>query len=295
MKRLFLILMLPVLVLSVRAQELQANVLVNYQNLPTQNKENLSGFQAELERYLNNTQFTGGQWKFAKINCTFNISITSAADLSSYSAQVIVVSQRYIDKSKPKAYTPLLRVLDNNWSFSYERNQPLYYNTAVFNSISSLLDYYAFMILGMENDSWDKFSGSPFFAKAYDIVNLGASSKYSKGWESTSGNFNRKDFVDNITNEKYRPIREAFNDYHYGIDFIGRDRAKGQKFIIEAIKKIESIKSKLDVRSVYVRVFFEAKYPEIIESLKDLKDKDLLKTLKGIDPQHSAKYEEDMK
>jgi hypothetical protein len=285
---------------AARAQELNAVVEVNYQNLPIINKESLGRFAQDVQTYLNNTKFTGQDWKFERINCQFNISITSASDEVTYSAQVVVVSQRKLFRSKD--VTPMLRVFDNNWNFIYEKNQSLLPNPNIFSPLTSFLDYYAFIIIGMENDSWDKLGGTAFYSRANDIVNLAASSAFAKGWESTTSGFNRRDLVENALNEKYRIFREGIADYHYALDKMAQtyavDSVRTRKIneatalIVRFIKSLETIKSKIDVRSIFIRTFFDAKYLEIIERLKNLSDKSVFITLKSIDPPHAAKYDE---
>ncbi|NUN07602.1 MAG: DUF4835 family protein [Ignavibacteriaceae bacterium] len=275
---------------SMPAQELQAVVTVNYQNLPVINKESLVNFAREIETYLNTTRFTGTEWKYDRIKCNFNISITTATDETNYSAQTVLVSQRQIYKSQ--SISPMLRVFDNNWVFTYEKNQPLYFNPLVFNSITSFLDYYAYMIIGMEQDSWEKLSGSEYFRKAFDVVNISSGTRYGKGWESTSGNYNRKDLVENLLSEKYRTVREALSDYHYGIDQAQRNRAAGQKKIAGFITTIKSLESKLDVRSVLIKTIFDSKHGEIVDYLRDYPDKEIFRVLKSIDPPHASRYDE---
>lgn len=278
---------------SLAAQELQATVSVNYQNLPVINKESLVNFAREIETYLNSTRFTGSEWKYDRIKCNFNISIITASDEVSYSAQAVIVSQRQIYKSQN--ISPMLRVFDNNWVFNYEKNQPLYFDPLMFNSIASFLDYYAYIIIGMEQDSWDKLGGTEYFRKAFDIVNISSGTRFSKGWESTSGNYNRKDLVENLLNEKYRTVREAFSDYHYGIDQAQKNRAAGQKKIAGFITTIKSLESKLDVRSVLIKTIFDSKHGEIIDYLRDYPDREVFRVLKSIDPPHASKYDEVLK
>lgn len=271
-------------------QELLADVMIDFQNLPVINKESLRDFEATIEDYLNNTRFTGGDWNYEKIKCSFNISIVSAGDEVSYSAQAVITSQRKLYKSTQASL--MLKIFDTNWDFIYERGQSLYFDPLNFNSIASFFDYYAFVIIGMENDSWEKLSGTDFFRKAFDIVNLGVRSKNSKGWEALSGNFNRKDLVENMLNEKYRPLREAVADYHYALDVSVKNKNAAMQQIVQVVKNLEKIKGQMDIRSVYLRTFFEAKYGEIIEMLRGVEDKSIFKVLKALDPQHAGKYDE---
>lgn len=272
------------------AQELDATVTVNYEKLPVINKESLVGFQNVISDYLNSTRFTGSNWDNPKIKCTFNIFFLSAGDEINYNAQVFIGSQREVYKSDK--FSPVVTILDNNWAFTYEKNQSLYYNPSVFESIVSFLDYYAYIIIGMDADSWEVLGGTPYFTKAFEIALLGSNSRYSKGWERAGSSFSRRDLADDILSEKYRKLREGIADYYYGIDFYQVNKKGGQDKIAGFIKSIESIKSKIDIKSVFVKTFFDAKYAEIVDYMKDYEDKNIFKILKSIDPPHASKYDE---
>lgn len=287
----FILGLLLLLTMSIKAQELQATVTVQYENLPVINKESLVNFAQMVQDYLNGNRFTGSVWNNPKIKCTFTIFFLSASDETTYSTQVFVGSQRPVYNSTKNS--SMLTILDNNWNFSYEKNQALYFNPMANNSIASFLDYYAYLIIGTDNDSWEQMSGTPMFSKALDIVHLALSSKFSKGWDKSSGTYNRRDLIEDILNERYRPFREAISVYHYGLDQYENDsKSKGQQKMVTLIKVLQSLKAKIDLRSIFIKVFFDAKYQEIIEDLKDYPDKTIFKELKEIDPPHAGKYDE---
>ncbi|MBI2418979.1 MAG: DUF4835 family protein [Ignavibacteriales bacterium] len=274
---------------GLKAQELDATVSVDYQNLPVVNKESLEKFAGDVQNYLNSTRFTGTDWKYAKIKCNFNIQITSAESEINYSGQSLVLSQRKVYKSGD--ISPMLRVFDNTWSFVYEKNQSFYFNASVFNPLLSFFDYYAYLIIGLESDSWEKLSGTPFYYKANDIVNIARNSSQSKGWDPGSGNFNRRDLVENLLAEKYRVVREGISDYHYAIDLLAQRPGNpqkreiyvktGQEKIVNFIKSLDAIRTKFDVNAVF-----------IIEKLRTYPDKTVFKTLRQVDPSHTAKYDD---
>lgn len=284
--------LLVILLLSTQlfSQELQATVTVNFEQLPSINKENLQNFQQAIEDYLNLTRFSGEPWPNDKIRCTFNIFFLSATDERSYTANVFIGSQRPIYKSDQNSQ--IISILDNAWNFQYEKNQALYFNPTLFNSLESFLDYYAFLIIGMDNDSWEKMSGSQMFSKAMFIVNSVGGSKFSKGWEKGSGSFNRRDLMEDILNEKYRPFRESIAEYHYGLDLLRSNKKAGQEKMASLINNLDAIKSKIDVRSIFVKTFFDAKHGEIINNLADFEDVTIFRKLKTIDPPHISKYDE---
>jgi hypothetical protein len=274
------------------SQELNCNVTVNTESLPVESRDLLSDFGNEIETYMNQTRFTDENWEYPKINCAFTIFVTSASDETHYQAQIVVTSQRQIYKSNDKSL--MLSINDNAWNFEYIKGQPLYSRQTVFQPVTSLLNYYAYIILGFDADSWDDLGGTPYFTKASDIVNLGANSAFKTGWERSSSSYSRAGLVNDLLNEKYRSFREAIYGYYYGIDIYAQNKAEGQKEIVKMINTLVNIKNKVDLTGVFVKVFFDAKYGEFINRLKDYPDKSIFEKLKKIDPSHLAKYDQAM-
>ncbi len=283
----FLFLTFPILIYS---QELNCSVNVNYESVPSANKDYLTGFQSLVQDYMNSTKFTDLNWEGGKITCSLNIYITGASSDVAYTAQIVVTSQRPIYKSSDNS--PILQINDGQWTFNYQKGQPLNFNPNNFDPLTSLLDYYAYVIIGMDMDTWQAMGGTPYFSKAFDIVNMGATSSNSQGWTSNSGTYNRKGLVNNILNDKYRPFREAIYDYYYGIDIFSQNKKVGQEKIVKLINTLNSMRNKLDINSVFVRVFFDAKSGEICNRLKDYPDKNIFNLLKRIDPPHIGKYDQ---
>ncbi|QQS37640.1 MAG: DUF4835 family protein [Ignavibacteriales bacterium] len=276
------------------SQELNCKVLINFESLPTANKELLVNFGNQLEDYINKTRFTTDAWEGDKIECTFNIFITSASSDVSYSAQIVVVSQRPVYNSTKNS--AMLIINDNSWSFTYEKNQQIYPDQASFDPLRSLLDFYAYIIIGYDLDSYGKLGGSQLFSKAFDIVNLAATNRSATGWEKSSSSYSRWGLVEDMMNEKYRPFREAFFEYHYnGIDLFTQNKKAAQDKIVHLINVLESMRNKVDLNSVLIRTFFDAKNGEIIDYLKDYPDQNIFKVLKKIDPPHMSKYDEAIK
>ncbi len=269
-------------------QELDATVKINTEKLSIKYREFLVDFAPMIQTYLNTTKFSGNPWEYEKIKCSFNIFFTSAAEESNYTAQVVVTSMRRVYQSDK--FSPMLLVNDPTWTFAYEKNQGVFYDPNFFNGLTSFLDYYAYLIIGLENDSWEKGAGTPFFQKAFDVVNL-AGGKRATGWES-GPSYNKTDLIQNIMDDKYRAFRDATSEYHRGIDIFAKNKAKGQELIVKMIKVLDGMRSKIDIRSVYLKVFFDAKGGEIIEYLKDYPEKSIFKILKAVDPPRLAKYDE---
>ena len=279
---------------SINAQELDAVVTVDYEQLPSEAKEKLVSFKDQVQDYLNNNKYTGQPWDGDRIKCSFNISFTQYSNETNYSAQLVVASQRPIEGSTLNSL--MLRILDNKWSFKYEKNQSMYFNQTSFDPLLSLLDYYAYIIIGFDMDSYYKLGGSDYFSRALEIAVRGASTKFSDGWQSESTTYNRRGLVDNLTNGKYAQIRMDSFDYHYnGIDLLNdpQNRQLAMKNIEKMITDIYNVRDQIDARSVYMKVFFDAKAGEIAEYVKQSPNKvKLVEMLMKIDPSHTSKYED---
>lgn len=292
MKKLLLIIF--VIVSAINAQELDATVEVNYEQLSVAAKERLENFKTQVQDYLNNTKFTGRRWEGEKIKCSFNIFFISSSDETTYMAQLVVTSQRPIEGTERNSL--MLNILDNAWNFKYEKNQAMYFNQTDFDPLVSLLDYYAYIIIGFDMDSYYKLGGSEYFSKALDITVKGANSRYSEGWQPKGTLYNRRGLVENLLNAKYQQFRMDYFDYHYnGLDIFESDPDTAMKNIVKLIKNLEKVRDQIDTRSVLLKVFFDAKAGEIVEYLKNYSDKSIFETLKKIDAPHTAKYEEALK
>ena len=275
---------------AAQSQELNCKVTINFESIPVVNRELLSDFAQTIEDYLNKTRFTD-KWEGDKIECAFNIFFIGASSDINYSAQAVITSQRPIYNSPKNSL--MLSINDGQWSFVYEKNQTLYPTQTVFEPLTSFLDYYAYIIIGFDMDSYDELAGNSFFTKAFDIVNLGANSGSRTGWEKTSSSYSRRGLVEDILNEKYRPFREAYFNYHYnGLDIFSDKKALAIKNIIKLIDALEVLRAKVDINSVLLKTFFDAKSGEIIENLKTYPDKSVFKKLRKIDPSHGLKYDE---
>jgi hypothetical protein len=291
MNKKFLIIIFSLLIVEVRAQELNCKVTVNYEGLQIRNRELLADFGSVIENYLNSTQFSNEPFEGEKINCTFNIFFTGASSDVDYSAQVVIVSTRPVYRSDRQS--PMLTINDPNWSFKYERGQALYSNQAVYDPITSFLDFYANIIIGWDWDSWSELGGNANYQRAFNIANLGINSNFRKGWERSSEAFNRTRFCDDLLNEKFRAFREAFYEYHYGVDYFQVDKKQAQNHIVNLINVLFDMRSKMDINSVLIRTFFDAKNGEIVDLLRDYPDnKTIVEKLRRVDPAHLSKYNE---
>ncbi len=276
---------------KIYAQEISAKVSVNFESLQSEYREKLANFASQIEEYINKNRWTDIDWAGSKIPVSFQVYFKSGNPSNKYTAQVVISSQRPIYQSDKSSL--MLKLIDPNWEFVYEKNQVLLFNPSLFESLTGFINYYIYMILGIDSDSYEEFGGTNFFNKALSIAYQGASSNFSSGWTSGEGSFSRVDFALEYLNEKYQNFRKAFYDYHYnGLDLASENPELPQIKLINLIKVIEELRSKVFSRSLVLKVFFDTKYLEFCDILKNYKDKSVFERLKKIDPAHISTYDE---
>ena len=208
---------------------------------------------------------------------------------------MVVNSQRNHPKAERSSL--MLNILDNSWQLSYQKNQGMVFKQVDFDPLLSFLDYYAYIIIGFDMDSYYALGGSEYFQKALDITSKGGNSSANKGWQYDTTPFNRRALLDNLFSANYREFRQDFFNYHYnGLDIYGgAEKQTAIDNMVKLIKDLDAKKDQIDPRSVLLKVFFDAKAGEIVDYLKGVADKSVFVLLKSIDPSHSSKYDEGLK
>ncbi len=271
------------------AQEVDITVQVNYDAVPTTNKDLLLNFASDLRAYLVNYNWGGGDAS-DKVKCTLDIFIQSVTGDNKYTAQVFVGSQR--PKYPTDQNTAVLRLLDESWEFTYLRERPLNHNPYTFNDLTSFLDFYMYLIMGYDYDTYDELSGTDNFNQAAAIANLGQSSG-QKSWQLSTTSFSRTQLITEILDPKFRPVRQAIWRYHYcGIDSLTLNPTRAYANILQSLEAIAAVRTQGAQRSLYIKSFFDAKYLEIAEAFRTYPDPSVYLKLARYDPANQKTYDE---
>jgi hypothetical protein len=287
------LLIVPFAVLLSFSQELECDVTVNLEKLPSAARDYLVDVKSDIERYMNSTRFTDEDLSGERIRVSMNIFFESMTGENRYLARVFVGSVRpvYVGDNKSGRTTPVVRVLDERWEFGYVPNQPMVHDPFRFDPLTSFLDFYAFLVIGFDLETYLELSGSRSFQKAFNIANQAASAG-SRDWQQ-SQTYSRFNIIDEIMNNKFQPFRLAFFSYHFeGTDLLGTQNMVGLNNMLAAIEAISDLRQKQDPRSVLIRAFFEAKYQEIAEMFLQYPDRTVYNRLSAADPAHQSTYQE---
>lgn len=296
MKKLFIPIFIVVSLFSANlySQDLEATVSLNTEALAPEARERLNDFQRQVTDYLNRTKFH--QNPIPPIKCNFEFNFTGNNGFDQYTAQIYVYSQREIyrqDKTDPIVYTTTFRIFDERCTFDYSRSMQFIKNDVIFNSFLSLLNYYAYIIVGFDEDSYFPKGGTRYFQKALDICNKPIGGDVKNGWAETGGGSkpSRLQLVQELMNTNFGDFRTAYFEYHWmGLDSMGIRRANAQNHILNALEDISAIKKK-EVRAFNIDLFFDMKHDEIGNAFLDYGSRTVYDKLMQLDPVHRSTYE----
>ena len=283
------LLLLSALPSPVAAQQIDVTVVVNYEAIPTTNKDLLRDFENDVKTYLSNYNWDSRS-PGEKVKCTLNIFFQSVIGDNRYSAQAFIGSQRDIYKSGRS--TAVVRFFDALWEFTYMKTRPLNHNLNTYDDLTSFLDFYMYLVMGYDYDTYDRLSGTPDFQKAADVAGQGRSTG-QKGWQPATSGYSRAQLIDELMSTTFQPVREASWYFHLaGLDSLSVNRDRAWANILTAVQKISDAKKNADPRNVVIKSFFEAKAKELADVFADYPDPSVYTFFTSVDPNHQQAYDE---
>lgn len=287
----FVTVLLPIVL---QAQEFKATIAVNVEQIPMGQRQDISTMQNDLESYFANQRFTGKDWEGAKVPLDITVYVTGGSTQSKrYTARLLYSSRANLEGG---ITSPLIRVLDKDWIFSYTLNQQLNYQTMKFEDFSTLIDFYNFIALGLDADTYEYLGGTQYFQQARDLCILGAS-RNGDGYTQTvnePGEFTRISLVTEILSPNFENFRKFIYDYHVdGMGKYAKDPNAARVAVAQVLKKMAEYKrAKITQRSYFIQCFFDAKTDELTQLFKGTNNKEVLTYLQVLDPGHASQYEE---
>lgn len=274
-----------------QAQELNCTVTVNADRVTDANTQIFRTLETSLNEFMNSTRWTSRNFsRNERIDCSIYINV-SAYDSNSFSATMQVQSSRPVYNSTYQS--PILNFNDKDISFRYLENETLQYNPNAFTSnLIALMAYYANIIIGMDADTFELNSGTPYYQAAQNMVGLAQGSGY-RGWGQQDGNQNRFFLITDLLSNTFSPFRQALYDYHrQALDVMSENPKAGKEKALDAIKTLAEV-NKVRPNAFLTRIFFDAKSDEIVSIFSDgpmVTITGLVDTLNRISPLNSSKW-----
>ncbi|WP_299250840.1 DUF4835 family protein [uncultured Cytophaga sp.] len=274
-------------------QELMANVTIDATQIPNIQTSVVTDMKQTISRFLNDRKWSNDEYLTEeKIRCNFSIMLTSGNSANaSYTATLQVQATRPVYGTSYESIT--LNFFDKNFNFDLNMGQPIIYNDNMFTTdLSSMLAFYANIILAVDYDSFSKLGGQPFIEKANTIANNAVQA--GGGWATSGDPNNRYALIYNLNSQLLLPFRNQFYIYHREVlDNYLKDPDKERLKIIEVLKTIKEV-NKLVPYSILLRTFFLSKRDELINIFKDSKNAELktqaFNLLRELDALNTERY-----
>jgi hypothetical protein len=275
------------------AQELNCSVSVNDRQISGSSYDYISELQGAIQSYLNEHRWTDDRYEeHERILCSIQIVLTDVDSQFNFTAETVITVRRPIYNTFQ--HSSAVVISDNNWRFNYPRNKNLIHDELQFDDLSSFLDFYAYVILGFDYDSFSELGGSRYFNRALNIFELGQNSG-ATGWgRSIGAQRNRFGLINDLNSSAYQDLRIAYYKYHrFGLDQFTLDPDLSQSEVIQALDIIRENK-RMTSNNYLFDIFFDTKYTEIVALLRDadVQTRNMAyNILRDVDPAHTSEYE----
>ena len=276
------------------AQELNCRVQVNSQKIQGTNRQKFNNMRTVIYDFMNNTRWTNDIYSpEERIDCNIIINLTEEVGTDGYKGSVNIKSTRTIYRTSYNS--PILNLVDTDLRFDYVENETLEFNEHNHTSnLVSILSYYAYLIIGMDYDTFSPLSGEEYFLKAQKIITNAQGDQKASGWKPYESTFNRYWLVENLLHNDFKPLRNAMYTYHReGMDILSEQTESGRDEITSALYNVKTSADRKQ-GTYLLKVFFDAKADEITKIYSDgfISNKnELAEMLKQIDPANMVKWD----
>lgn len=243
------------------AQELNCSVEINTDQV-SGSEQVFETLQEAINEYMNTTRFTTAQFSPAeKIECRLFFTISEYSD-DKIKGDLQVQSTRPVYNS---AYTTtLINFKDNKIEFEYREHEPLVFSeTTMESNLTAILNFYAYLILAVDFDSFSPRGGQAYFDRLSTIVQL-AQSSGETGWKTFEDNRNRSAVLSAYTDPQTAGIRDMIYQYHRkGLDEMSVSPDKGRATITQALNALKKVYETMPM-SVGLSMWRDAKLDELV-------------------------------
>ena len=284
-----------VLCFHLRAQELNATFNVNTPQLQKADPRLLQELERDVQDFLNNQAFTDEYYEqHERIKCNFQLTIRDEIGGNSFTADLAIQATRPVYGSEYE--TVLFTYSDGDVKFSFANGTPIQYaSDGYINNLSSVLSFYALLIIGLDYDTFKPNGGEQYLQKAQNIVTAVPTNVAEDvgGWQAVDSDRNRFWLVENLLNPKVADYRLAMYRYHLqGLDVMHNNVYAGQQSINEALGIVKSTQDAYP-NNMIVQLFALAKAEEVVEVMAKANrtiQKNVYAIMSSIDPSNRSAY-----
>ncbi len=244
------------------AQEFRCQVEVNSQKIEGTNKSVFESLQSSINDYMNENRFSTATFSpNERIECRLYLTVSEYENDRVKGDLQVQLSRPVYNSSYT---TTLMNFKDSKIEFEYRDGDPLTYNeTSQQSNLTAILDYYAYLFLGIDFDSFSLNGGQQYYDRAQSVVQA-AQSGGEVGWKAFEDTKNRAAVLSSFMDNNTSGIRRLLYDYHRkGLDEMVTSPDKGRAVITESLKEIGTIYKNAPM-SVALSMFRDAKLDELV-------------------------------
>ena len=277
---------------SARAQELDCKVSLDMSQVNSSNLDYLNNLKSAIESYINDYHWTSDKFQdYERIKFNIQVIINQVDNNYNVKATLVIQSQRPIYNTV--SHTPIL-VLSDDWNFNYPPNKSIVHDQFQYDDIASMLDYYSYLVLGFDYDTFSLMGGTPYFTKAQKVVDLAQGVGAGGGWSSSSGPRSRYTLVTDLLNPNYAGIRKYNYIYHRkGLDMFTLNAEKARQNILQALNILYQTQQNTTDNYPF-DLIFNTKYKEYVSVFQDAKVDtrlEVYRLLTKMDTGHITEYD----
>ena len=225
------------MVLAVRAQELNAKITINHNQISGTDASVFDNLQQTLTQFVNDRQWTNLQFaKRERITCNFNITVTKYDQTGGmFTCKAIIQANRPVYNASYNS--TLYNNTDNDFNFVFRQFDQLEFNEeTVDNQLTALFAYYAYLIIGINLDSFSPLGGNDVLERCMNLVNNAQNLDFT-GWKSFDNDRCRFAIINDYLNGGMQPFRQLQYDYYRkGLDEMAANADRGRAEITAAIE-----------------------------------------------------------
>ncbi|MCS4156457.1 hypothetical protein GGP99_000394 [Salinibacter ruber] len=249
----------------------------------------LDDLERQIREYMNQRSWTDDAFlPHERISCSMQIVLQESISLSEFQARLVVTTRRPIYGTSQSSV--VARVNDPEWRFEYSRGSSLNHDLDRYNPLTSVLDFYAYLILGYDYDTFSPLGGTPFFDRAQTVADQ-AEGSGDPGWSSVGTQQTRVQLLSNLRAQRHEPLRRVYYKYHRkGLDRFVQETETARKTLMEVLRTLRTLRDRLS-QSYALNLFFATKNQELTAIFEE---SDLEGQAQGLlvqmDPSHSSQY-----
>ena len=220
------------------AQELQVKVTINHSQISGTDKSVFDNLQQTLEQFINDRQWTELQFQEnERIQCNLNLTVQKYnRDESQFECTALIQANRPVYNASYT--TTLYNNRDANFHFQFAQFDQLNFTEqTIDNQLTALLAYYAYLIIGLDLDSFSPLGGTDVLQRCMQLVNNAQDLGYP-GWKSFEDSRNRFAIINDYLDEQMKPFRQLQYDYYRkGLDEMANNAERGRTEISTALEE----------------------------------------------------------